>query len=37
MATNAATTQLSLPADDLTFHRFVGALRGQVIGVLAGE
>ncbi len=37
MATNEARTQISQPAQDLTFHRFVGALRGHVLGVLAWE
>ena len=36
-ATNEARTRISQPAQDLTFHRFVGTLRGHVLGVLAGE
>jgi len=37
MATNEAKARVSEPATDLTFQRFVGALRGHVMGVLAGE
>ena len=37
VATNEARTRISQPAQDLTFHRFVGTLRGHVLGVLAGE
>lgn len=36
LATNAPTTQLSEPADDLSFRRFVGALRGHVAGFVEG-
>jgi len=31
MATNDKRTEISQPADDLTFHRFVAALRGHVL------
>ena len=31
MATNAARTQISQPAEDLSFQRFVAALRGHVV------
>jgi hypothetical protein len=34
MATNAKKTTITQPADDLTFHRFVAALRGHVVTFL---
>lgn len=34
MATNSPRTTISQPADDLTFHRFVAALRGHVVTFL---
>lgn len=34
MATNAKNTTITQPADDLTFHRFVAALRGHVVTFL---
>ena len=35
LATNSKKTQLTQPADDLTFHRMAGALRGHAIAFLA--
>lgn len=37
MATNAAATRITQPADDLTFHRFVAALRGHVVSFLGSR
>lgn len=34
MATNAKTTKISQPAEDLSFHRFASALRGHVVSFL---
>lgn len=37
MATNSAKTQITEPAEDLTFHRFVAALRGHVVTFLGSR
>ena len=36
LSTNAEPTQVSQPAEDLTFRRFVAALQGHVVGFLGG-
>ena len=37
LSTNEKVTQISEPADDLTFQRFVAALRGHVVTFLASQ
>jgi hypothetical protein len=37
MATNAPKTEITQPAEDLTFKRFVAALRGHVVTFLGGR
>ncbi len=37
MATNAKRTKITQPADDLTFQRFVAALRGHAISFLESQ
>ena len=37
MATNARTTRINQPAEDLTFHRFVAALRGHAVTFLESQ
>jgi hypothetical protein len=37
MATNSPATQITQPADDLSFHRFVAALRGHVVTFLGSR
>lgn len=37
MATNSPTTQITEPAEDLSFRRFVSTLRGQVVSFLGSQ
>ena len=37
MATNAKHTKITQPADDLTFQRFVAALRGHAVTFLGSQ
>ena len=37
MATNSPRTRLTQPAEDLSFNRFVAALRGHVLTFLEGQ
>jgi len=37
MATNSLKTRITQPADDLSFHRFVAALRGHVVAFLGSK
>jgi hypothetical protein len=37
MATNSPATLLTQPAEDLSFHRFVAALRGHVVTFLGSQ
>jgi hypothetical protein len=37
MATNSKSTQITQPADDLTFQRFVAALRGHVVTFVGSQ
>lgn len=37
MATNSRTTRINQPAEDLTFHRFVAALRGHAVTFLESQ
>ena len=37
LSTNEESTKITEPADDLTFHRFLAALRGHVVTFLGGQ